>query len=189
MMEAADLLTRFPRAPLPEVSLAEWAATVPAHGVCTFEVQRGATQWSVEPASWRPEQEATAQPCHRYIVLTVDPDYPLIDVSTVDQLGAVAEVLTNGAEGAPARVWGAIGCHPWRPLALDLVAAALQATSEGRAVGVFAEPLPRDFPRLAVLLQLATLHPSNDDDVLARLLRGETVQIASALQRLTRGST
>src|SRR5262245_38742431 len=94
MMESTDWLTNThtysPGAPLPEVSLAEWAETVPAHAVCTFEVQHGTTQWSVQPTSWRPLREASqpAQPGRRYIVLKVDPASPQIDVCTVDQLGA-----------------------------------------------------------------------------------------------------
>jgi hypothetical protein len=69
----------------------------------------------------------------------------------------------------------------------------MQATSEGRAVGVVGavgapQPLPRALPRLAVVLQLATLPPNTDAEVLARLLRGETVCIASVPQRLTPAS-
>src|SRR5258708_21511053 len=132
---------------LPAVSLAEWAETVPAHAVCTFELRRGTTQWSVQPTSWRPLREASqpaappappAPPSHRYFVIKDDDASPLIEVAGVQHLGAVAELLTGGAEGAPARVSGTIGAPPWRPLALELIAAAVQATSQGRAVGVVA---------------------------------------------------
>ena len=210
MMESIDLLTHThaPSAPLPTVSLAEWAETVPAHAVCTFELRRGTTQWSVQPTSWRPLRQASqpaapAPPGHRYFVIKDDAASPLIEVAGVQHLGAVAQLLTGGAEGAPARVWGIIGGHPWRPLAVELIAAAVQATSEGRAVGAVGavvravgavgapqpQPLPRDLPRLAVLLQLATLPPGSDAEVLARLLRGETVCIASELQHRTPGRT
>src|SRR5258706_320110 len=183
---------------LPAVSLAEWAETVPAHAVCTFEVQHGTTQWCVQPTSWRPLREASqpalpAPPGHRYFVIKDDAACPLIAVAGVQHLGAVAELLTGGAEGSPARVWGTIGGHPWRPLATELIAAAVQATSEGRAVGavgaVGEQPLPRDLPRLAVVLQLATLPPASDAEGLVRLLRGETVRIAGRPERLQCGAT
>jgi hypothetical protein len=127
-------------------------------------------------------------------VIKEDAASPLIEVAGVQHLGAVAQLLTGGAEGAPARVWGTIGGHAWRPLATELIAAAVQATSEGRAVGAVAgvvapQPLPRDLPRLAVVLQLATLPPGSDAEVLARLLRGETVRIAGVPQRLTPASS
>src|SRR5258706_7123740 len=204
MMESIDLLTHThaPSAPLPTVSLAEWAETVPAHAVCTFELRRGTTQWSVQPTAWRPCREASqpappAPPSQRYFVIQDDAASPLIEVAGVPHLGAVAQLLTGGAEGAPARVWGTIGGHAWRPLATELIAAAVQATSEGRAVGAVVgvvravgapQPLPRDLPRLAVVLQLATLPPGSDAEVLVRLLRGETVCIASVPQRLTPAS-
>src|SRR5258706_5763437 len=214
MMESTDLLTHThaPSAPaLPAVSLAEWAETVRAHAVCTFELRRGTTQWSVQPTAWRPLRQASqpaappappAPPSQRYFVVKDDAASPLIEVAGVPHLGAVAQLLTGGAEGAPARVWGTIGGHAWRPLATELIAAAVQATSERRAVGAVGavvravgavgapqpQPLPRDLPRLAVVLQLATLPPGSDAEVLARLLRGETVCIASVPQRLTPAS-
>src|SRR5258706_11662568 len=162
MMESIDLLTHThaPSAPLPTVSLAEWAETVPAHAVCTFELRRGTTQWSVQPTSWRPLRQASqpaapAPPGHRYFVIKDDAASPLIEVAGVQHLGAVAQLLTGGAEGAPARVWGIIGGHPWRPLAVELIAAAVQATSEGRAVGavagVLAPPPPAPPPPAGVL--------------------------------------
>jgi len=188
---------------LPAVSLAEWAETVPAYAVCTFELRRGTTQWYVQPTSWRPLREASqpaapappappAPPGQRYFVIKDDVASPLIEVAGVQHLGAVAQLLTGGAEGAPARVWGSIGGHAWRPLATELIAAAVQATSEGRAVGAVAgvvAPLPRDLPRLAVVLQLATLPAGSDAEVLARLQRGETVCIASVPQRMMRDNT
>src|SRR5712691_8799734 len=108
---------------LPAVSLAEWAETVPAHAACTFELRRGTTQWSVQPTSWRPLRQASppappappAPPSQRYFVIKDDAASPLIEVAGVQHLGAVAQLLTDGAEGAPARVWGTIGAHPWRP--------------------------------------------------------------------------
>src|SRR5260370_26716337 len=120
---------------LPAVSLAEWAETVPAHAACTFELRRGTTQWSVQPTSWRPLRQASqppappappAPPGQRYFVIQDDAACPLIEVAGVQHLGA------------PARVWGTIGGHAWRPLATELIAAAVQATSEGRAVGAVA---------------------------------------------------
>src|SRR5258708_25982271 len=102
--------THAPGAPaLPAVSLAEWAETVPAHAVCTFELRRGTTQWSVQPTSWRPLRQASqpaapAPPGHRYFVIKDDAASPLIEVAGVQHLGAVAQLLTGRAAGAPASV-------------------------------------------------------------------------------------
>src|SRR5262245_59040587 len=107
MTDTSEALAHSPGMSLPHVWLADWAETVPAHGLCTFELQRGAMHWSAEPASWRPERDMTqtSQRYSRYIVIKVDHTCPQIDSSTKGQLGAVAEMLTDSVEGAPAWVW------------------------------------------------------------------------------------
>src|SRR5258706_466147 len=156
------------------VTLAEWVQTAPVYGWCTFEyTSRAGNQWSVEPPTPGCRDYLTI--LHATVRSAPDSDaaawveqsrYPLT------QLRALAERMA-GPGATPERITGSVGCVPWRPLASELLGAATTAVCKGRARGPYGAALPRDLPRLAIMLYLASLAPEQEACVLAALQQGE----------------
>ncbi len=160
--------------PASAVTLAEWGETVPVYGWCTFEyTTRAGNQWSVEPPP---------PGCRDYLAILH------ATIRSAPDFGAAAwveqsryplthlHVLTErmaGPGATPERINGTVGCVPWCPLASELLGAATTAVCQGWARGPYGAALPRDLPRLAIMLLLATLAPEQEACVLAALQQGK----------------
>src|SRR5258708_30758664 len=127
----------------PTVTLAEWGETVPAYGWCTFEyTTRAGNHWTVEPPP---------PGCRDYLAILHANSRcaPAFDAAAwgeqsrypMTQLRVLSERMA-GPGATPERITGSVGCVAWRPLASELVGAAVAAGCHGRACRPHGAPLP-----------------------------------------------